>query len=354
MLYNHQNVLAAVQRSDVEWLDQHVNGHLQWQECKHDKSGDTVLHIAATVGSTTVISWLLSHGCDVCVNQRNSDGKTPLHSAAQNSHPTVVSLLLQQGAKVDSLKRGDWTPLMMAATKNNTEVLQLLINAKAGLHLTNKDGWSTFHIACREGNKEVVQFLLDSDTSLWNTVSNNGRTPLHTAALHGHTEVVRILLECSGYNCNEGDACGSTPLMESLRGGHLDTSKLLINAQSCLSAKDATGRTGFHLAAEAGRADMVEMLVSTYDMDVNSTSDKALHCAAREGHTAVVDLLLTLGADINATDHNGRTALWLACGGRKRECAVRLIAKGADDSPDHHGSEPSQLLPLAFTISHPS
>lgn len=85
------------------------------------------------------------------------------------------------GAKVDPLKRGDWTPLMMGATRNNIEVLQLLIGANAGLHLTNKDGWSTFHIACREGNKEVVQFLLDTDTSLWNTVSHNGRTPLHTA-----------------------------------------------------------------------------------------------------------------------------------------------------------------------------
>lgn len=62
--------------------------------------------------------------------------------------------------------------------------------------------------------------------------------------------------------------------MEALRGGHLDTAKLLINAQSCLTAKDVIGRTGLHLAAEAGRTEMVEVLVSTYGMDVNSTSDK--------------------------------------------------------------------------------
>lgn len=86
--------------------------------------------------------------------------------------------------------------------------------------------------------------------------------------------MVRILLEHGEYNCNEGDACGNTPLMEALRGGYLDTAKLLISAQACLTTKDVIGRTGLHLAAEAGRTEMVEVLVCTYGMDVNSTSEK--------------------------------------------------------------------------------
>lgn len=81
-------------------------------------------------------------------------------------------------------------------------------------------------------------------------------------------------MECGGYNYNEGDACGNTPLMEALRGGYLDTAKLLINAQACLTAKDVIGRTALHLAAEAGKTETVEVLVSTYGMDVNSASDK--------------------------------------------------------------------------------
>lgn len=40
---------------------------------------------------------------------------------------------------------------------------------------------------------------------------------------------------------------------------------------------------------------------------LDGTGLTPLHYAAREGHTAVVDLLSNLGADINATDHNGRT-----------------------------------------------
>ena len=33
----------------------------------------------------------------------------------------------------------------------------------------------------REGQVDILNYLLDCVPDLWNTVSNNGRTPLHTA-----------------------------------------------------------------------------------------------------------------------------------------------------------------------------
>lgn len=49
--------------------------------------------------------------------------------------------------------------------------------------------------------------------------------------------------------------------------------------------------------------------LANYNNDslLDGTGLTPLHYAAREGHTALVDLLLSLRADINAIDHNGRT-----------------------------------------------
>lgn len=53
--YLEENILAAVQRSDVDRLDEHVKDQILWRECKHKKSGDTALHIAATTGCITIM-----------------------------------------------------------------------------------------------------------------------------------------------------------------------------------------------------------------------------------------------------------------------------------------------------------
>ncbi len=40
-----------------------------------------------------------------------------------------------------------------------------------------------FHFVIREGHVGIVQYFLDTFPDIWDTVSNNGRTPLHTAGI---------------------------------------------------------------------------------------------------------------------------------------------------------------------------
>ena len=58
-----------------------------------------------------------------------------------------------------------------------------------------------------------------------------------------------------------------------------------------------------------------------------------LHCATWKGHLGVVELLLSVGADVNArnnNDHWGTTPLHAAAHANQRAIAELLIAKGAD------------------------
>lgn len=115
-----------------------------------DKIADSVLHLCAQFNSLEILRYLLENQ-DCNCNQENADYKTPLHEAVLNGNFDVVKLLVANGAKIDALKKADWTPLMLAATKDNLEIIRFLVEQNADVSLRNKDGWTAFHVGmfCR-------------------------------------------------------------------------------------------------------------------------------------------------------------------------------------------------------------
>ncbi|CAG5927243.1 ankyrin repeat domain-containing protein 16 [Menidia menidia] len=311
------------------------------------RSGDTLLHYAARHGHLKIVEYLIKQlGMDVDIY--NSDYKRPLHEAASMSHHECVKYLLWEGAKVDSLKKGDWTPLMMACTRKNLEVIQELLFHGADPTLRNKDGWNAFHIACREGSPMVVEHLLNTATDIWRTESKTCRTPLHTAAMHGCEEVVRILLERCNYTTDNTDSCGVTPFMDALRNGHISIAKLLLEKhQASPVAADVLGTKPVHQVAITGQEEALRFLVQDLGVDVNQSATDiqltALHYAAKEGHTALIKTLLELGADLYVRDKKGRSALHMACIGQHVEAVRILQLFGLQDSEDASGTTARQL-----------
>uniref|UniRef100_A0A3Q3GMI3 Ankyrin repeat domain-containing protein 16 n=1 Tax=Labrus bergylta TaxID=56723 RepID=A0A3Q3GMI3_9LABR len=280
------------------------------------RSGDTLLHYACRHGHLDVVEYLVKQvGMDVEVC--NNDYKRPLHEAASMSHQECVSYLLREGAKVDSLKKADWTPLMMACTRRNLHVIQELLCHGADPSLRNKDGWNSFHIACREGDPLIVRHLLEIAADVWRTKSKTHRTPLHTAAMHGCEEVVQILLERCVYTPDGHDSCGVTPFMDAVRNGHISLARLLLDKhQASPTAADTLGAQPLHQVAVTGQEEALRFLVRDLNVDVNRRATNihltALHYAAKEGHTSTIKTLLELGADLCVRDNKGRTALHMA------------------------------------------
>ncbi|KGL75877.1 Ankyrin repeat domain-containing protein 16, partial [Tinamus guttatus] len=254
-----------------------------------------------------------------------------------------VHYLLRRGASVDCLKKADWTPLMMACTKANLEVIELLVEHGANPLLKNKDGWNCFHIASREGHLPVLQYLLHVSPTCWDTESTIKRTPLHTAAMHGRLDVVELLLARCHYKPDSRDNCGVTPFMDAIQNGHVDIARLLLEKhQACPSAADALGARSLHLAAVTAQDGAIRFLVSELgaDVDGRATSQRltALHYAAKEGHARTVETLLSLGADVHATDGKGRSGRHMACAGQHAACVRVLLRAGLRDAPDAAGT----------------
>lgn len=85
-------------------------------------------------------------------------------------------------------------------------------------------------------------------------------------------------------------------------------------------------------AAREGKADTVKALLSGQGADVNATDDNgntALLEAARYGHDDVVRALLAAGANIKARDKDGKTALMLAVQGGHDDVVRALKQAGA-------------------------
>ncbi|NWV23913.1 ANR16 protein, partial [Origma solitaria] len=313
--------------------------------------GDTLLHHAARLGRRGVLEFLVRDlGMDVEV--ANGDYKRPIHEAASMGHQECVAFLLESGASVDCLKKADWTPLMMACTRKNLEVIRTLVEHGANPLLRNKDGWNCFHIASREGHPEVLQYLLEVSPGCWDTESTTGRTPLHTAGTEGWIWGLLswFFVSCPRcqYKADSRDSCGVTPFMDALQNGHVGIARLLLEKhQACPTAVDALGAQALHRAAVTAQDGSIRFLVSELGVDVNGRATAlrlpALHYAAKEGHGHTIHTLLSLGADLQAKDGKGRSALHAASAGQRAEAAQTLLRAGLRDAPDAAGILAQQL-----------
>ena len=134
---------------------------------------------------------------------------------------------------------------------------------------------------------------------------------LFQAALNNDRKLVQELLE-SGANCHATDQYGIKRLVRI--AGSADAVKLLLENCPDISAEEETAVL-FH-AAWMGDVGIVEVLLDK-GVSVNSAADQsgwnALMVAAEKGHFGVASLLVERGADINARNREGKTALMLAC-----------------------------------------
>ncbi|XP_029507975.2 ankyrin repeat domain-containing protein 16 [Oncorhynchus nerka] len=343
-------LIKLTQNGELCTLKKELGGNIvaHYVNKKHfGKSGDTLLHYAARHGHLDIVQFLVKEiGMDI--ELYNTDYKRALHEAASMGQRECLSYLLTEGAKVDCLKKADWTPLMMACTRRNLGVIQELLSHKADPTLKNKDGWNSFHIACREGDPAVIQHLLLANPEVWSTESKTLRTPLHTAAMHGCEEVVSILVQRCGYVPDGRDSCGVTPFMDAVRNGHISVAKLLLEMhQASPTASDILGAQPVHQVAVTAQEEALEFLVRDLGVDVNQTATDmqltSLHYAAKEGHTSTIKALLTLGADLHVRDKKGRTALHMACIGQHAEAVRTLLQLGLVDVVDASGSTAQQL-----------
>ncbi|KAI0518445.1 hypothetical protein F5B22DRAFT_644751 [Xylaria bambusicola] len=85
-------------------------------------SGQTMLHLACSLGFIRFVAGLLSRGARVDV--RDKGGFTPLHMAAMNDRPEIVRRLIAKGADRNLQSRSGLTPMDVAGSTAVCQTLQ--------------------------------------------------------------------------------------------------------------------------------------------------------------------------------------------------------------------------------------
>ena len=140
-----------------------------------------------------------------------------------------------------------------------------------------------------------------------------------------------------GADVNLKDNRGRIPLNNAARGGHKEVAELLIAVGADVNAK-----AGYSIplasAASGGYKEIAELLIAN-GADVNVLDGAALRSAADGGHKEIVELLIANGTDVNAKDESGGTPLLGAAWQGHKEVVELLIAEGADVNAEGHFRE---------------
>jgi ankyrin repeat protein len=207
-----------------------------------------------------------------------------LHDAVRAEDKAAVEALLAGGAEVDGSDFIFGTALHVAVSEGSTEIAKTLIDHGADVEaVSEQQGARPMHLAAQFGDPAMLALLLDRGADI---EAHDGlqRTPLLRAAPAGHAAAVRLLLDRGAeVHAREG-RYGETPLHEASFQGRLDVVKLLLDHGADISATDNAGRTAFGYAAT----------VPSY---------------TGVGDSSLLEYLVAKGADPNAKDSSGISAL---------------------------------------------
>jgi len=382
-----------------------------------NRYGVTPLSLACQNGSTAMVELLLAQGADANTTLRG--GETALMTAARTGKPGPVAALLSRGAKVDAKERRGQTALMWAAADGHAAVVELLLKAGADFRAALPDsGFTPLFFAARDGRADVVRALLNAGTDVNATMEpkkptgkgpRKGTGALILAVENGHFELALDLIK-AGADPND-QRSGFTPLHvmtwirkpqrgeddgdpAPLGSGNLSSLPFireLVEHGADVNARLKTGKGGPGLFSKAGVTPFL-LAASTADIaymrllielganpllgNAEDCTPLMVACGIGVGSAAAnevageepevleaAQLLLKLGADVNAVDANGETAMhgaayknlpkvvqFLADHGAKVEIWNRKNKHGWTPLMIAEGYRPGNFKPSAETI----
>jgi ankyrin repeat protein len=244
--------------------------------------------------------------------------------AIENGDVEALRVLLDADPMLVHARHADpglhhWTALQFAAARGQLEVCRLLVERGAEVYTNPMNTYPPVIQAAWNRHQHVVDYFLKEIPDRADGTNCLG-VALNLAARQGWTEIVRKHLEADRLSVFQRGWIGDTPLHWPAHNNHGEIVELLLEAGADIEADETNcyGGKPLHWASEHAPA-AVELLLRR-GADVNSRNIKVgssflgmtpliMNATQRDDCSEVTELLIAAGADIEATDAAGKTAL---------------------------------------------
>ena len=289
-----------------------------------DKKGDTALHdnIAVCIesnGIEMVKCLLRSDKCDL--NQVNNKHETPLHVACKHRQVGVVEILVADERCDPFIQDINGDTALYAAVCTDVyrdKMVQVLLHG-CRYDFTNKDC-----TRCMNELNLFIDFVFSGVKSMLNMSD-------YHVILKGRKSIALILRKGASMNnfkmlllhiANCRSLCSGTlhfevpnPLIEHEHSSYYTTVTLLVQMKTSTCARSEQKKTLF-----------MKYVGTCGSLSYNSDQETLLHAACRSGYSAMTATLLKNGADTQAVDKNGNTAIHTACHNLQYKC-LEILGK---------------------------
>lgn len=321
-------------------------------------TGETALMLAVRAGSSEMVSVLLAHKANV--NARESSfGQTALMWSA--GQPQLARMLLDHGADIKPVTK-DWTVEAVIYTPVTVTVGVTGIPwNNDGTRTTRVGGLNALMFAVQNDDVETARMLIDAGADV-NHEAADGTTPLLAALYHWRSGEDQVVVR-------DGRPTTRTSAISFL--ANYKMANLLMDHGAKAKAVDGAGYTPLHgaiigLAPVAGRAPRAHVdrgiqraanpegvAVVKRLLDIGADPNKGtvyptpgpvtqvrinpaspgstpLHIAARIADTAVLELLIAKGGDVNRLRNDGHTPFSVAAQLSNLPALKTMVARGAN------------------------
>lgn len=199
----------------------------------------------------------------------------------------------------------------------SAEIVSNLVEAGANVEKRDCDGRTPLAMACVCNQVSIVTYLVKVVKVNVNTLDNCGNSPLLHAINCGlslNYDLISSLLD-AGANVNHVNQHGTSPLFTAIRRSSEHSLDSILTVQGLIQSgvhlnhpEPGLGESPLHLSISRGQDSITEALIRAgADVNaVNASGHSALHRLAQEEKTELVHLLLAAGARVDL-----RKSFWL-------------------------------------------